>query len=94
MIPIHELLNRIRWDPEFGRGRLEIGFFDRHEGVIQRVALCDVAFPNSGEHLFQFVDEAGQLRRVPFHRIREVRRDGARIWHRHAGGAKAGDDGL
>jgi uncharacterized protein (UPF0248 family) len=72
MIPIHELLNRIRWDPEFGRGRLEIGFFDRHEGVIHRVALRDVAFPNSGEHVFQFVDEGGQHRRVPFHRIREV----------------------
>lgn len=94
MIPIHELLNRIRWDAEFGRGRLEIGFFDRHEGVIHRVALRDVAFPNSGEHLFEFVDEAGQLRRVPFHRIREVRRDGTRIWRRHAGGGRAGDNGL
>ena len=38
LIPIHELLSRIRWDPEFGRGRLEIGFFDRHEGVIHGVA--------------------------------------------------------
>ena len=38
MTPIHELLNRIRWDPEFGRGRFEIGFFDRHEGVIRCVS--------------------------------------------------------
>ena len=94
MTPIHELLNRIRWDPEFGRGRLEIGFFDRHEGAIQRVAFRNVEFPMTGEHLFQFVDDAGQRRRVPFHRIREVWRDGARIWHRRASGAKAGDDGL
>ena len=94
MTPIHELLSRIRWDAEFGRGWLEIGFFDRHAGVIQRVAFRDVEFPKSGEHLFQFVDEAGQHRRVPFHRIREVWRDGARIWQRHAGGAKAGDNGL
>jgi uncharacterized protein (UPF0248 family) len=94
MIPIHELLNRIRWDPEFGRGRLEIGFFDRHEGVIHRVGFRDVEFPMTGERLFQFMDEGGQHRRVPFHRIREVWRDGARIWHRHTGGAKAGDNGL
>ena len=47
-----------------------------------------------GERLFQFVDDAGQHRCVPFHRIREVWRDDARSWHRHAGGAKAGDNGL
>ena len=47
-----------------------------------------------GERLFQFMDDGGQHRRVPFHRIREVWRDGAGIWHRHTGGAKAGDDGL
>jgi uncharacterized protein (UPF0248 family) len=29
MIPIHRLLNRIRWDPGFGRGRFVIGYYDR-----------------------------------------------------------------
>jgi len=29
MIPIHELLARIRWDPEFGAARFEIAYFDR-----------------------------------------------------------------
>lgn len=38
MIPVHELLNRIRWDKEFGQGRFEIGFFDRYEDVTHRVA--------------------------------------------------------
>ena len=47
-----------------------------------------------GERLFHFVDDAGQHRRVPFHRIREVWRDGERIWHRRASGTKAGDNGL
>jgi uncharacterized protein (UPF0248 family) len=82
MTPIHELLNRIRWDKTFGQGRFEIGFWDRHEGRIHRVALRDVAFPESGEHTFRFVDETGQHCRVPFHRIREVYRDGKIIWHR------------
>jgi len=36
VIPIHELLARIRRDPEFGRGRLEIGYLDhaRDGGLI------------------------------------------------------------
>jgi hypothetical protein len=34
MTPIHELLNRILWDKEFGQGRFEIGFYDRREGTI------------------------------------------------------------
>ena len=29
MIPIHELLNHIRWDPEFGRGHFELAYWDR-----------------------------------------------------------------
>ena len=31
MIPIHQLLSRIRWDPEFGRGTFDLGYFDRVE---------------------------------------------------------------
>ena len=37
MTPIHELLNRIRWDKEYGQGRFEIGYFDRYEGMVHRV---------------------------------------------------------
>ncbi|HOY58093.1 MAG TPA: DUF504 domain-containing protein [Verrucomicrobiota bacterium] len=94
MTPIHELLNRIRWDKTFGRGRFEIGFWDRCEGVIHRVALQDVAFPESAEHTFQFVDETGEHRRVPFHRIREVYRDGALIWQRGTAGRQGAADHL
>jgi len=28
MISIHELLNRIRWDPEFAKGNFELGYYD------------------------------------------------------------------
>jgi len=31
MIPIHELLNRIRWDPEFAKGNFELGYYYRTE---------------------------------------------------------------
>jgi len=88
MIPVHELLNRIRWDQEFGQGRFEIGFFDRHEDVLHRVAFQEIAFAESGGRTFQFVDQSGQRHRVPFHRIREVYRDGERIWHRPNAGRR------
>jgi len=82
MIPIHELLSRIRWDKEFGQGRFEIGYFDRHEEVVHRVVLLEVTFPENGHHTFEIVDESGQVRRIPFHRIREVAKDGQIIWQR------------
>jgi len=90
MTPIHELLNRIRWDPEFGRGQFEIGYYDRHEVVLQRVALQAVSFPEGDRHTFEVVDEAGQARRIPFHRVREVLKDGHVIWQRaHSDGSTA-----
>ena len=90
MVPIHELLNRIRWDPEFGRGHFEIGYHDRHEAVLQRVALQAVSFPEGDRHTFEVVDEAGQVRRIPFHRVREVVKDGHVIWQRaHSDGNTA-----
>jgi uncharacterized protein (UPF0248 family) len=89
MTPIHDLLSRIRWDKEYGRGRFEIGFYDRHADAVQRVALVDVEFPEGGGRTFQFNDETGQARRVPFHRIREVYRDGECIWRRDSGRMEA-----
>lgn len=82
MTPIHELLHRIRWDRAFGQGRFEIGYLDRIEGTIHRVAFHAIAFPESDRRAFLVADDTGQPRRIPFHRIREVYRDGLCIWHR------------
>jgi uncharacterized protein (UPF0248 family) len=82
MTPIHELLARIRHDPDFGHGVFELGYLDRFDTQVQRVALGLVDFPEGEKRVFAFVDADGQKRRIPFHRIREVYRDGALIWHR------------
>ena len=84
MQPIHELLARIRNDKEFGKGRFKIGYFDRREGTIQRVALREVSFPEGERRVFVLADESGPMRRIPFHRVREVWRDGMVIWQRPA----------
>lgn len=84
MIPIQNLLSRIRHDRRFGRGRFEIGYFDRLEDCIHRVAFHQVSFPASERRVFEVVDEGAQVRRIPFHRVWEVWCDGQIIWRRVA----------
>jgi uncharacterized protein (UPF0248 family) len=84
MIPAHELLSRIRWDREFGQGRFEIGYFDRREDALQWVAFQEVVFPADNRQVFEVTDDSGRVRRIPFHRVREVMRDGQVIWQRPA----------
>jgi uncharacterized protein (UPF0248 family) len=82
MIPIHELLNRIRWDLEFAEGNFQLGYFDRAEDRIILVPLSKLTFPDDSPMTFQFTDLEGQIHRIPFHRVREVYKDSQRIWHR------------
>jgi uncharacterized protein (UPF0248 family) len=82
MQPIHELLARIRHDPEFGRAEFEIGHLDRFDGTTHRVAFREISFPADQRRVFEVLDDSGQARRIPFHRVREVYRDGRLIWRR------------
>ena len=81
MIPIHELLARIRWDPEFGRGEFRLGYLDRVERRILRVALRAVRILPRHEGI-EVADQSGVIRSLPLHRIKEVWRDGMLIWRR------------
>src|SRR5260221_2349936 len=82
MIPIQELLNRIRWDPEFGQGSFQLGYFDRTENRVILVPLKELSFPEERPGIFEFTDAEGHTHHVPFHRVREVYRDSQRIWNR------------
>ena len=81
MIPIHELLNRIRWDDAFAKGRFVIGYYDRLEGRLIRVPLSRTQL-GTDHFSFQAVDPDGYAHEVPFHRVKEVYKDGELIWHR------------
>lgn len=82
MIPIEALLNRIRWDKEFAKAEFVLGYDDRMVKTIRLVPLHHV-FQEPGDHFFMHVvDEEGQLRTVPLHRIRKVWRNGELIWQR------------
>jgi len=82
MQPIHELLNRIRWDREFGSGSFELGFYDRLEDKIIRVPFNEVIRVPGDTFSFQVVDREGELHSIPLHRVREVYRDEVLIWQR------------
>lgn len=82
MQPIHDLLKRIHWDTEFGKGEFELGFYDRLEATIIRMPFSEIAFAPGDKYQFHYIDEDGQTHSVPFHRIKAVYKNGKRIWHR------------
>ncbi|MFZ2446356.1 MAG: DUF504 domain-containing protein [Syntrophobacteraceae bacterium] len=82
MIPIQRLLNRIRWDVEFGAGSFEVGYLDHVRHRIIRIPFRDIRFEEGNQFSFQVEDEMGETATIPFHRIREVYRDGDLIWRR------------
>jgi uncharacterized protein (UPF0248 family) len=82
MQTIQELINRIHWDSEFSKGRFEIGYFDRLQQRNVRLPFDRIYFNPDNHFFFQFVDQDGIDHNVPLHRIRNVYKNGVRIWHR------------
>jgi uncharacterized protein (UPF0248 family) len=82
MMPIKQLLNRIRWDREFARGNFELGYFDRVENRIIIVPFWELSFFPAEPQAFRLTDAEGTVHRVPFHRVREVYKNGECIWRR------------
>ena len=63
-------------------GSFSIGYYDRREKRILHVPFRRIHM-ESGKHFsFDVEDKYGNTRMVPFHRVREVWRDGALIWQR------------
>ncbi len=87
MQPIDTLLDRIKWDREFGSATFALGYYDR---VARREVVVPLAAVKTGDAAgaFTFEDERGIARAVPFHRIRTVYRDGVAIWRRPQKGAR------
>ena len=81
MQPIRELLNQIRWDPNF-RGEFEIAFVDHAKPELERVSVRDLRFDPDNSFSFQLLDPEGHWVSIPLHRIREVYRDRELIWSR------------
>lgn len=81
METIRELLSRIRWDEEFGRGTFDVGIYDRVADAIEFHALEELHL-EQGNHFSFTLRVDGEVLTVPFHRIRTVRKNGECIWKR------------
>ncbi|MCM5569270.1 DUF504 domain-containing protein [Burkholderiaceae bacterium FT117] len=84
MMPIHELLSRIRWDPAFGSADFTLGYWDRVQERIVTVPLREATIDPQDHFAFDVVDDEGEVHHVPFHRVRQVFRNGTLIWERPA----------
>ncbi len=82
MMPLHELLSRIRWDPVFGRGEFVLGYLDKVRHELVYVPLQAVREEVEHASSFDVTDEAGVVHSVPYHRVKEVWKDGKLIWRR------------
>jgi uncharacterized protein (UPF0248 family) len=87
--PLQDLLNRIKWDVEFGKAEFTLGYYDRivHDEII--VPFVSISFDPQRPATFSFEDEDGIVRHIPLHRVRAVYKDGVVIWRR--AGPAAGD---
>lgn len=81
METIRELLNRIRWDDAFGRGTFDVGIYDRVAEAVEFHALEELQLEKGNHFSFTLIVD-GEVLTVPFHRIREVRKNGQTIWKR------------
>lgn len=82
MITIQQLLNRIRWDQSFAKGEFWIGYYDRVEQRINKVPLNQIYLTPGDHFFFHVADPNGAIHEVPFHRVKEVYKNGELIWHR------------
>lgn len=65
MIPVHELLSRIRWDAEFAAADFVIGYYDRCSDTVLRVPFARLGFPPDDHFRFTLVDEEGAVHNIP-----------------------------
>lgn len=78
---IRKLLNRIRWDDEFGQGTFEVGIYDRVDDAVE-FHFFEELHLEKGNHFSFALHVDGEVLTIPFHRIREVRKNGQTIWSR------------
>ncbi len=81
MIPIQDLLYRILWDKEFGKGDFQIGYYDRIKDEIIIVPFTQIQF-TAGDHFSFQVYDSAEIISIPLHRVRLVKKDGHVIWRR------------
>jgi uncharacterized protein (UPF0248 family) len=71
----------MRWDDEFGRGTFHVGIYDRISDSVEFVPLENLG-QEKGNHDSFVLTVDGEEMTIPYHRIREVLKNGKSIWKR------------
>ncbi len=82
MVTAQELLSRIRFDPEFAKGEFELGYYDRVADEILYVGFERIRFQDGNQFSFLVEGKWGEEISIPFHRLRQVQKNGELIWER------------
>jgi uncharacterized protein (UPF0248 family) len=82
MQPLQDLLHRIMWDPEFGRGHFALGYEDRMVPEEKVVLFATIRFDPTRPGTFSVHQEDGSVAHIPLHRVRTVYKNGDVIWRR------------
>lgn len=82
MLPVQELLNRIRWDKAYAKGEFRVAYFDRVANSVTTVPFRELRFDSEDHFAFGVVDEVGEIHWVPYHRVRALYRNDEVIWQR------------
>jgi len=82
MIPLHELLSRIHWDPGFGQGQFRLGYLDHARPELVYLDLNEVQPAPDSPSCFDVMDTEGNIHSIPYHRVKEVWKNGELIWRR------------
>ncbi len=82
MRSVQEMLSRIRWDKNFGNADFKIGYYDRVEDTLIMVSYVSIDFPPDEHFVFELLDKEGKVHLIPYHRIRQILRNGQCIWKR------------
>ena len=87
MIPIKELINKIKWDKRENPEDYALWFLDLDKLV--EMKYTDIKNIDGN---FMVVEKEGEEIEIPLHRIREVRKKGVVVWKREV--AKQGKQGA
>jgi uncharacterized protein (UPF0248 family) len=84
MIPIQELLNKLKWDPNEEPFSYSVFYYDRVANMLREVKYRDIVDVRDG--YMTFVRQDSEVM-IPLHRIRVVKRAGVTVWDRKLGNA-------
>lgn len=79
MIPVKELLNKIKYSPQENPADYVLFYYDRVEDKLKELKLVEVKGVEEG--FLMLVKENKEVN-IPLHRIRKVKKKGKVVWER------------